>query len=277
MSVASSAGFGRPLKRRALRGHLPAQKSKPNKRPADKRSAWLRAGVWSMALAFALILTAGLSLACLVGFRWATTHPFFAINDTAVLGNSRLDDDHVLQSAGIMEGENIFQISLSEIERSLASLPWIQSAMVKRVLPGRIEITITERKPAFWKLAGEELFYADSAGRTIAPVETEKFTSLPLLRTEGPVTKGISELLVIFESAGLPLDPRDSDWVQVRGKGEITLYFSEPDLSLTVEAGEPAASARLLAKVWKDLERREELARAASMKAMDGRVWVGMR
>jgi cell division protein FtsQ len=230
-----------------------------------------------MALAFALILTAGLSLACLVGFRWATTHPFFSVSDAAVLGNSRLGDEYVLQSAGIIEGENIFQVSLTGIERGLASEPWIQSAMVKRVLPGRIEITITERKPAFWKLAGEELFYADSAGRTIAPVEAEKFTSLPLLRTEGPVTREISELQGTFESAGLPLDPRDADWVQVRGKGEIALYFSEPDLSLTVQADEPAASAMLLAKVWKDLERREELARATSMKAMDGRVWVGMR
>jgi cell division protein FtsQ len=277
VNVAQASRFGGNVRRRRKPAATPKPKAKPNKRPAERRAVWLRSLAWVMTSAFALALIAGLSLACLVGFRWATTNSFFAVNEIAVFGNDRLESDALLKTAGISTGENIFEVGLAEAESRLAAEPWIERAMVKRVLPGRVEISLTEKRPAFWKIASGRLVYTDAAGRVIAPVEPENFTSLPLLVAEDAGRTAPAELSARLVSAGLPADPAKAQWIRVRGGDEVAMYFEEYDLALALDLDDVEEGAALIARAWKDLERRGELALARSMLAMDGRVWVGMR
>jgi cell division protein FtsQ len=263
--------------KRNSRTHAPHLKAKPNTRPGERKASWLRAGAWVFTLALALLLTAGLSLACLIGFRWATTSSFFAVHEIAVSGNARLDKAFILDLAEVRQGLNVFELGLGETERKLAANPWVESAMVRRVLPGRIEIMLTEHKPAFWKVAGDSLVYADAAGQVIAPVEQEKFTSLPLLAAEEGNAGEPARLMAQMAGRGLPLNPADAQWIRLRGGAEVVMYFEEFDLTMTLDAGELEENVRLVARAWDDLERRGELGRTWSMTAMDGRVWVGMR
>lgn len=259
------------------RTHAPQFKAKPNVRPGERKASWLRAGAWVFTLALALVLTAGLSLACLVGFRWATTSSFFAVQEIAVGGNERLDEECILDLAGVGPGVNILEFELAEAERKLAADPWVESATVRRVLPGRIEIMVTEHRPAFWKIAGDSLVYADAAGRVIAPVEQEQFMSLPLLAAEEDSAGEPARLMAQMAGLGLPLNPQDAQWIRLRGGAEVVMYFEEFDLTMTLDAGELAENVGLVARAWEDLKRRGELGRTLSLTAMDGRVWVGMR
>lgn len=269
MAQVSRLGPGR-------RGPLAVPGMKSNVRPGERRAGLFRAGMWFFVLIAALVLTASLSLACLMGFRWATTHPFFSVTEIEIRGNARLDREHVLEAAEVAVGENIFELELADAEQRLAADPWVRNVMVKRVLPGHLQITIEEKQPAFWKAAGGKLVYVGASGEVIAPVQTDKFTSLPLLMAESGNRVDTARIRAGFEAAGLPLDPGRAEWVRARG-GEIAMYFGEYDLTLALPAGDVTTPAVMFARVWKDLERRGEITRAASMKVMDGRVWVGMR
>jgi cell division protein FtsQ len=237
----------------------------------------LRAGAWVFALVLALVLTAALSLAFLVGFRWATTSSFFAVTEIAVSGNSRLDRESVIGLGELAHGMNVFEVGLAEAERKITADPWVKSAMIRRVLPGRIEIAVVEHVPEFWMLAGESLVYADGAGNAIAPVQEQGFTSLPLLTAQSQGAEAPADLLAMLAGQGLPFDPSQAQWIRLRGGTGIVMYFEEFDLTLTLDAGELAENCGLVARAWDDLRRRGELSRTRSMTAMDGRVWVGMR
>ncbi|MEP3561831.1 MAG: cell division protein FtsQ/DivIB [Marinobacter sp.] len=64
------------------------------------------------------------------------------------IGDSRVDLE---RAAGAWIGKSYFSTDLADIKASLEQRPWVESAAVKRVWPGRLVIDIREKKPlAYW-------------------------------------------------------------------------------------------------------------------------------
>ncbi|MDP4548293.1 MULTISPECIES: cell division protein FtsQ/DivIB [unclassified Marinobacter] len=64
------------------------------------------------------------------------------------VGDSRVDLE---RAAGAWIGKSYFSTDLADIKASLEQRPWVESAAVKRVWPGRLVIDIREKKPlAYW-------------------------------------------------------------------------------------------------------------------------------
>ena len=132
----------------------------------------------------ALALLAGLGVGLFESYTWLTEHPFFALRTISVTGNVRLSEEEVLSLAEVQPGVNSLAVNIREVEEKLLQNPWIESVSVARQFPDTLALEVKEKSPTFWMQSGEKLYYVDAAGRAIAPVDTNRFTSLPLLAVD---------------------------------------------------------------------------------------------
>ncbi|MBR2743708.1 MAG: FtsQ-type POTRA domain-containing protein [Clostridia bacterium] len=86
--------------------------------------------------------------------------PVFNIEEIIIT----IDNDNVLTIPEIEElsdvsvGENLFSISKSKIEKNIKRNSYVDDVKIKRVLPGKLKLEITERKIKFLLKTGDESF-----------------------------------------------------------------------------------------------------------------------
>lgn len=61
-------------------------------------------------------------------------------------------------------GRSVLRIPLGERRTQIESLPWVQSAVVRRALPNHVQVQIVERAPAAFLREGTELMLVDAEG-----------------------------------------------------------------------------------------------------------------
>ena len=70
---------------------------------------------------------------------------FFRVEDVVVSGNVRYTQEDIRQASGIQQGDNLFLLNKFSIQSSLEEkLPYIQEASIRRVLPDKILVEVTE-------------------------------------------------------------------------------------------------------------------------------------
>ena len=101
------------------------------------------------------ILAVGLIVGAWVGgkellrrFLWE--NPDYLLTDVRVTSDGPLTREQILTTAHIVEGRNIFTLELAKARAELDLLPQVERAEIQRVLPNRLDITVTERKPIAW-------------------------------------------------------------------------------------------------------------------------------
>ena len=82
---------------------------------------------------------------CLNRFLWR--NPDYNLTAIEINDDGTLSREQILGAARIHEGQNIFSVNLSKARDSLGDLPQVERVELERTLPGKITITITERKP----------------------------------------------------------------------------------------------------------------------------------
>ncbi|MEX2297375.1 MAG: cell division protein FtsQ/DivIB [Dongiaceae bacterium] len=84
-------------------------------------------------------------------------------------------------------GEPIFAVDAEALRLRLEELPWIRRAMVERLLPGEIRLTIEERVPmALWQRDGR-YHLVDRYGDTMPVADVSKYTGMIVLTgTDAP-------------------------------------------------------------------------------------------
>jgi cell division septal protein FtsQ len=121
---------------------------------------------------------------------------FFANSDytlktVEVTSDGNLSRDTILRTADIAEGQNIFSIDLPKVQEKLGSLPQVEDSRIQRILPGKIVISIQERRPVAWVVPPdtntgsfnfEDAYLVDRRGillktRSLAP----EYLGLPLI------------------------------------------------------------------------------------------------
>lgn len=275
----------RPVRPSGPASRLPRSGAPRNRVRGEGGGTGLFRGLFrGMGLALALALGLGFfvlaSLGLLATYRWLQGNEFFALRQVEVRGATRLTAEEVVVLAGVEQGGSLLDVSIAQALDRLEAYPWIAGAAVRRELPDRLVISVTEKAPAWWVAGETGLFYADAAGDPIAPVVADRFVSLPVLDAE-PGTDDLAPTLA-EDLAGLEkLDPafavQRAAWVQVT-PAEVRLYFDDPGLLLTLErgAGDPwAQSLERLAAVWADLARRGEARGVRYVTVKGGKAWAG--
>ncbi len=85
---------------------------------------------------------------CVNRFLWR--NPDYNLTAIEINDDGTLSREQILATAQIREGGNIFLVNLLKARDNLNQLPQVERVELERTLPGKITITITERKPIAW-------------------------------------------------------------------------------------------------------------------------------
>lgn len=233
----------------------------------------LGALAWSCGTALFLV---GLSWGLLAGYRYLTVHPYFSLQQLRIEGNERLDQETVLQLAGINTGDNSLAVDMGRAKTRLMRNPWIKDVLIRRILPDTLQIHIQEREAVFWVQHENRLFFADRRGEPIAPVTKEQFVSLPLLELDpekdhrGTVAAFADRL----QQQRLPFSAAEVDWVRFASDFVLEAQLRDSGPRIVLEIRDLARHCRKLLAVWRDLRTRQELAEASALVFFQDKAWV---
>ena len=226
---------------------------------------------------FSVSCVVALSLGLLYGYRFLTTSPYFTLKSVEIQGNSRLSSREILENSSLSEGANTLALSIADVEQHLARDPWVKEVSIKRILPNRLVIGISEREPAFLVLLQNGMYYADEQGSIIAPVTPNQFTPLPTLEVEKGAensTAYLPELIRHIRETGLPLGGKNITFVRLSASRGVELYIDDSRLKLSVGLEEWLDNLNRLSRTLEDLNRRKEIQGVREIKAYGSNVWV---
>ncbi len=245
--------------------------------PGSSRERIRACALWLLGLGTGGLALFGLVLGGLHLYRMATTSEFFAIRQIEIRGIAHFKRAAVLEAAGLQEGTNSLTVNIADVEEGVRNNPWVAQVAVKRRLPDAFEIRIKERAPVFWMRKDGILYYADSKGGIIAPVDAGNFLSLPTLEIMPGgelLLPKVDELARAFQSARLPVDMSGVSVFRLSAAKGFEVFIENRNLVLCIAAENWESNLRRLGEVLMDLARRGELKSAREVWAADGNVWV---
>ena len=240
-------------------------------------------GHWALVLggvALLALLCAGVYRGSLWIYGEALTSDFFRTRHIDVTGNVRLSRDMILDIGGLREGINSFAVGIADVERNLRATPWVEDVSVKRLLPDRFVIRVTERMPSFWVRREGRLFYANDRGVPIAPVEGENFLSLPVLTIAEGSEEAIpflARLMKDMRSGILPIESGAIASVDVSPARGVEIYLEDREMRVSLAPDDWEGNLRRLGIAISDLARKRELGGVLEIRATGNSVYVRKR
>ncbi len=89
------------------------------------------------------------------------------ITRVSVSGHARMALGEVLALTEELKGANIASLDLESWRQRLLQLAWVENAALRRVLPGTVQIFISERRPIGVGRLGDNLYLVDAGGVVI--------------------------------------------------------------------------------------------------------------
>lgn len=129
------------------------------------------------------LIMAGVA-ACIVLFMMSSV---FQVDTIVVKGNSYYKNAEVIEIAGISKGSNLFfGVDKSEAIDRLENNPYFESAKIKKSIPGKITITVEERRQIAALKYGEIYIILDEKGLVLRKNEVDpKITILKGFKISG--------------------------------------------------------------------------------------------
>ncbi|MCC6991099.1 MAG: FtsQ-type POTRA domain-containing protein [Acidobacteria bacterium] len=147
---------------------LPAPADKRFRRaqvkPTGRRGLWLRRAV-VVAKSGGLALVVGLALWRAVTL--VAESPALRIAHIVLHGNDRLSRGEAMALVGDLHGQNILAVRLEDWRQRLMTSPWVEDAIVRRVLPNTLDVLVRERTPMGVARLGRDLYLVDATGVVI--------------------------------------------------------------------------------------------------------------
>jgi cell division protein FtsQ len=89
------------------------------------------------------------------------------VTHITVSGNVRLSRGEVLALVDGLRGRNMVTVDLAAWREQLMASPWVANAVMRRILPGTVEVFIAEREPIGIGRLGQSLYLVDRGGGVI--------------------------------------------------------------------------------------------------------------
>lgn len=141
-----------PADKRFRRAHV-----SPARRRGRFDMSWKRAAHVAVIGAFA-------SYACYRGAVLAFSADALTVNRITVSGNTRMSSGEVLSLLDGLNGRNMVLVDLEGWRQKLLASPWVADAAIRRVLPGTVDVAISERDPVGIARLGTGLYLIDHRG-----------------------------------------------------------------------------------------------------------------
>ncbi|MDQ7832557.1 MAG: FtsQ-type POTRA domain-containing protein [Desulfovibrionaceae bacterium] len=230
-----------------------------------------------MTMGFAAVVILAVSVGLLAGYRWLTTVNYFDLTHVEIAGVNRLSQDHVRALSEIALGDNLLSLDMEQIRQALTRDPWIETATVKRVLPGSLSIQVVERVPAYLVHYEGGLYYCDESGRLIDKVAPDAFVSLPQIEVEAGMEKRLALLAELKKTVGenhAPFKFSQVGWIRLSWGRGLEVQLMDSDILLCIGSENWMQNLKRLNLVLADLRRRGELEKVGVVTAQDDKVWV---
>jgi cell division protein FtsQ len=125
----------------------------------------------------------------------------FGLDKITISGIAQLSEREVLKIGGISPLHSLPFMSAADIRERLEKTPLVKSAVVRKLYPNELAITLVEREPyALWQLNGE-LFVVAPDGTVIDRMSDARFASLPLVVGD-QANKRAATYVALLEAAG---------------------------------------------------------------------------
>ncbi|WP_234119973.1 cell division protein FtsQ/DivIB [Clostridium hydrogenum] len=109
--------------------------------------------------------------------------PYFNIKNIEVHNNSIIDTDTIVRLSQIKKGTNIFYVSLKKNKVNIEQNPYIMNVGISKKLPDTIDITVTERKAAFYAEKDNKYLIIDKNGVVLE--EKDNLNGMNLIKLLG--------------------------------------------------------------------------------------------
>ncbi len=199
------------------------------------------------ALVVGLLLIGGLAAAAI--YRYGEHSWRFRVessDDIEIGGLHNVSRSQVIEVMGEDIGRNIFFIPLSQRQKQLEQIPWVESASVMRFVPNRMKIEIHERTPTAFARVGSRIFLIDPSGVLMdLPVGNRNKFSFPVvlgmnhgepLSTRAARMKTYNELVSELDSGGAHYSQNLSE-VDLSDPDDIKVLASDPGGEVLVHLG----------------------------------------
>ncbi len=132
---------------------------------------------------------------------------FFRVEDIRVEGNTHYSDEEIIRAIDIEEGDNLFFFDrFAAIGRVFSKLPYIEEVTVRRALPNRITIVVSESEALAYLILGDEEWTMDHSGKILGKTaEGESENLVPIVNFD-PGTLFIGERLTTANGEEEPVD-----------------------------------------------------------------------
>ena len=108
-----------------------------------------------------------------VGIYFGVHIDYFKVDGIAVVGNEEISDEEILKLSELKVGENIFDVHPLFAQHRIKENLYIEKVRVKRKLPNKIEISVTERSDRSAVQMGKRFVITDNEGMVLA-IEKEQ-------------------------------------------------------------------------------------------------------
>ena len=143
----------------------------------------------------------------------------FDITEIEITGTNKVTEKEVLKRSGLRKNESTIFFREKEIEEEIKKCPWISEVTIKRHIPHKVTIHITEATP-YWLVVGEdgEVLYMSVTGEILGKANFEYGLDFPLL-----VGNGISNSDLLGKALEIRRLAMDSDLLNLKEISEIHL------------------------------------------------------
>lgn len=100
--------------------------------------------------------------------------PFFNIKEVICVGQERLSEKEILETARVVEGRNIFLTKISGIKERVAAMPFVSESNARRIFPDKVKIWVRESVPAFAIEKDGKFIICDKNTKVLEVVEENK-------------------------------------------------------------------------------------------------------
>jgi cell division protein FtsQ len=126
------------------------------------------------------ILGAGMFFGMGYMVKYAEALPVFTVRKVIVEGTQYINRDKIIETAGIKQGKNLFDVNLPGVSRKLNMEFTARDFTIFRKLPDTIVIRVLERKPVALLNSGK-LIGVDEDGVPLPHVGADMVSSLPII------------------------------------------------------------------------------------------------
>lgn len=132
-----------------------------------RRAVRRQAGLRRLRRLAVLVLVATVAFANVL-VLWS---PVFDVDEIAITGTARTDPAAIVEASGVGLGDPILLADLGGASEAIERLPWVSVADVRRELPGRVSVHITERTAAAVVVGPGAAVVVDATGRVLGAID----------------------------------------------------------------------------------------------------------